>query len=208
MSEPTRLLRLDADVVEKVVLLPAYALFAANMIDAYLATGRVASLLYLGDQAVVVGFILFRRSTTDISRRPSDWALGLAGTFLPLLVQGSDAPPLVAPELAAALILAGFAVHVLAKLTLRRSFGVIAANRGVKASGPYRLIRHPMYAGYMLSQTGIFLAEPSLFNLGLIVLLWALQVGRILAEERVLGGDDAYRALMTSTRYRLVPGVF
>ena len=84
----------------------------------------------------------------------------------------------------------------------------MAANRGVKASGPYILVRHPMYAGYMLTQLGVLIAEPSLWNLGLIACLWALQVGRILAEERVLGADAAYRDLMRATRYRLVPGVF
>ena len=65
-----------------------------------------------------------------------------------------------------------------------------------------------MYAGYMLTQVAVLIAEPSLWNLGLIGGLWALQVGRILAEERVLGADDAYRELMRGTRYRLLPGVF
>ena len=38
--------------------------------------------------------------------------------------------------------------------------------------------------------------------------LWGLQVGRVLAEERLLREDAAYRLLMQRTPYRLVPGVF
>src|ERR1700682_5194874 len=49
------------------------------------------------------------------------------------------------------LITAGVLLQIYAKLTLRRSFGIIAANRGVMTSGPYRVVRHPMYAAYLLS---------------------------------------------------------
>ncbi len=37
---------------------------------------------------------------------------------------------------------------VFRKVLLGLSFGVVAANRGVKIGGPYSFIRHPMYAGY------------------------------------------------------------
>ena len=199
---------LDLDLAEKLVLTAAYALFALRMVASFVETGSAISLLFLIDQAVVVGFVIFRRPTDSISRRPSDWILGFAGTFMPLLLLTSAAAPLMPPAVSWSLMLTGFAIHLIAKLTLRRSFGVVAANRGVKASGPYILVRHPMYAGYMLTQLGVLIAEPSLWNLGLIACLWALQVGRILAEERVLGADAAYRDLMRATRYRLVPGVF
>ena len=95
-----------------------------------------------------------------------------------------------------------------AKLTLRRSFGVVAANRGVKASGPYRLVRHPMYAGYALTHVGFLLAGPTLWNLAIYGATLAIAVRRIIAEERVLRRDSAYRALADRVRYRLLPFVF
>jgi protein-S-isoprenylcysteine O-methyltransferase Ste14 len=107
-----------------------------------------------------------------------------------------------------ALMAGGFLLQVAAKLTLRRSFGVVAANRGVKASGPYRLVRHPMYAGYILTQLGFLLAAPVLWNLLVYAVLWSFQVLRIRAEERVLRQDPAYQALAGQVRWRLIPGLY
>ena len=91
---------------------------------------------------------------------------------------------------------------------MRRSFGVVAANRGVKASGPYAFVRHPMYAGYALTHIGFLLAGPALWNLAIYGATLAIAVRRILAEERVLMADPAYRALAEKTRYRLLPFIF
>ena len=35
------------------------------------------------------------------------------------------------------------------KVVLGRSFGLVPANRGIVARGPYLLVRHPIYAGYL-----------------------------------------------------------
>ncbi len=204
MAIPSALL----DRIEKALLLAVFSYFAVRMLAGWLDTGGLVNLLYLADQSLVVGFILLRRPTDAISRRPADWINGLAGTFLPLLLLPASGTPLVPMAACWALMLLGTATHLAAKLTLRRSFGVVAANRGVKLSGPYLLVRHPMYLGYMLSQLGFFLAGPHLANLLILAGLWTLQIGRILAEERVLGADAAYGALVRRTRWRLVPGVY
>jgi protein-S-isoprenylcysteine O-methyltransferase Ste14 len=198
----------DPDRIEKVLLLAVFSYFVVRMVESWVETRTLINLLYLFDQSLVVAFILFRRPAEAISRRPADWVSGLAGTFLPLLLLPASGTPLVPMAACWALMLLGIATHLAAKLTLRRSFGVIAANRGVKLSGPYLLVRHPMYLGYMLSQLGFFLAGPYLANLLIIACLWSLQVGRILAEERILGADAAYVALTRRTRWRLVPGVY
>lgn len=196
------------DTVEKAILIPLYLVFCYRMIHGWLDTGSVVPLLYLGDQLVVLIFILVRRAAKDVSIRVDDWLFGLAGTFLPLLLAPPSANPVAPPAVFVLLLAAGFAMHVSAKFTLRRSFGVVAANRGVKASGPYRLVRHPMYLGYMLSHLGVLLAGPSLFNAAVIAACWTLFVLRILAEERILLLDEAYGAFAARTRYRLLPGVF
>src|SRR5438093_1166549 len=84
-------------------------------------------------------------------------------------------------------------------------FGLAAANRGVKRAGPYRLLRHPMYAGYALTQIAFLLLNPGLWNLAVYALSWGVQVLRIRAEERVLLEDPAYRAYAGEVRYRLLP---
>lgn len=102
----------------------------------------------------------------------------------------------------------GVAIQVSGKFFLGRSFGIVAANRGVKASGPYRIVRHPIYAGYTLTHIGFLLFYPCWQNLIVYTVALSIQIVRILKEERVLSQDQAYRDLMGTTPYRLVPGVF
>ena len=99
-------------------------------------------------------------------------------------------------------------IQLLAKMFLRRSFGIAPANRGIKTDGMYRIVRHPMYAGYLLVHIGILTLMPTLFNFAVYAIGWWAQILRLLAEERLLGEDPAYREFMTKTRWRLIPGVF
>lgn len=202
------LARVDLDLVEKLVVAAFMALLAARLVPTAVATAALPILLLLISESVVVLFVLLRRRTRDISRRPADWLVGLAGTLLPLLAIAPEGAPIAPPAACVTLMLAGFLLQLSAKLTLRRSFGVVAANRGVKASGPYRLVRHPMYAGYALTHVGFLLAGPNLWNLAIYGGTLAIQIRRILAEERVLNQDPAYRALAAKVRHRLLPFVF
>jgi protein-S-isoprenylcysteine O-methyltransferase Ste14 len=93
-------------------------------------------------------------------------------------------------------------------LSLGRFFGFRPALRGLTTKGPYRLVRHPMYMSYLLSDIGYNLHE---WNVGtaLIVLAgWASLTYRILAEERMLSQDADWQAYVGSVRWRLVPGVW
>ncbi len=200
--------RFDLDLVEKAIVATFMTFLAARMVPIVIATGALPPLLLLISESMVVLFILLRRPSESLSRRGSDWLVGLAGTLVPLLAiapQGQALAPVLVIE---TLMISGMVLQISAKLILRRSFGVVAANRGVKASGPYRLVRHPMYAGYAVTHIGFLLAGPTLWNIAVYSATVAFQVRRILAEERVLGQDPAYRALIEKTRYRLVPFVF
>ena len=167
-----------------------------------------ASVLVVVNDAVTVFFILIRRRTFLVSRRPSDWALALMGTLAGMLMRPGGGAPLIPEAVATIAVLDGFLIEVAAKLSLNRSFGIAPANRGVQARWAYRIIRHPMYLGYLLIHGGYFLAHPSLYNLCVSVVLWACQFGRILREEAFLLRDPAYRAYAQKVRYRLVPLLF
>ena len=86
----------------------------------------------------------------------------------------------------------------------------IQSERGhhVVSSGPYRIVRHPMYAGYMVANVGLFMLMPSLMNLAIYTITWWAQILRVTAEERHLLEDEAYRELTRKVRYRLIPGLF
>lgn len=196
------------DLFEKYVLLAIFCVFAYRMINNFLATGSPLVFIYLLDQLLVLGFILMRRAANDITNSGWEWFVGFAGTFLPMFVIPVSGSELAPQSVIFLFMLSGIALHLAAKLSLRRSMGVVAANRGVKMGGPYRFVRHPMYAGYVLVHTGLLLSWPSLFNLVILGATWCLFLLRIIAEERVLSEDPAYRQLKRRIPFRLIPGVY
>lgn len=197
------------DIAEKILLSLVFSLFVFRMVISTLGSGSSLNLFYLFDQLVILIFVLIRRGTTDITTRPSEWFAGFAGTFVPLLVNPIVIDSSLVPAtVAGALMLTGFGIHVSAKWTLRRSFGVVAANRGVKVSGPYKLVRHPMYTGYMLVHVGLLIGDPNIWNGLIIFLSWSLLVWRINAEERLLRADPMYREMAERIPFRLIPGLY
>jgi protein-S-isoprenylcysteine O-methyltransferase Ste14 len=99
-------------------------------------------------------------------------------------------------------------VVIAGKLTLGRSFGLIPANRGVVVAGPYLVVRHPIYAGYLLTHLAFLAAHPTFANALILLVADTALIIRALREERVLGHDDRYRDYCTRVGWHLVPGVF
>ena len=85
----------------------------------------------------------------------------------------------------------------------------IAEGQTVISTGPYAIVRHPMYAGGLFSFIGTPLALGSWWGmLALVVVLPAL-VWRLVDEERFLQGKlPGYTEYSQRVRYRLIPGVF
>jgi len=69
---------------------------------------------------------------------------------------------------------------------LGRCFGVLPDARGVVTSGPYRIVRHPLYLGELGAAAGLAAAAPSLRNMLALAALAAAQSGRARLEERTL----------------------
>jgi protein-S-isoprenylcysteine O-methyltransferase Ste14 len=110
------------------------------------------------------------------------------------------------------LMLVGIALRWYAIALLGRSFTVTVvtqAGQRVMDLGPYRCVRHPSYAGSLLTIVGVLVADANPVSfLGLILALLAYSY-RIRIEEAVLSRDlgEPYRAYMRRTR-RLIPLVF
>lgn len=193
------------DVFEQIFFLLLYVWLVERLWSAQLWTTNWYSLLILISEGLVVVLLLVRRQTDHISTNFRDWAVAFGGTFLVLLIDKGGPP--ISPAIGSILMLVGLAVHVGAKFSLRRSFGLVAADRGVKRRGLYAIVRHPMYAGYIMTHVGFLVMAPSSWNLAVYSAAWALMILRIFAEERVLGANPEYRAYMQGTRYRLLPGI-
>ena len=194
------------DRAEQIVIVALWALLAQRV---YGATNPFAPLVMVAETSVVI-FVLLRRSTQAISMRLGDWLLAITATYAPLLIMPVATPDAVRVLIPAAvgLVILGNVIQIAAKLFLRRSFGIAPANRGIKTDGMYRFVRHPMYAGYALVHLGILALMPTLLNLTIYAIGWWAQILRLLAEERLLSEDPAYRDFMTKTRWRLIPGLF
>jgi protein-S-isoprenylcysteine O-methyltransferase Ste14 len=163
--------------------------------------------LILVSEGLGIAFILLRRPARQCDLSPYAAGVAFLGTAAPLLVMASG-HGLIPGPMGSGLMMAGLIFNISAKLALNRSFGVAAANRGVKRAGPYRLLRHPMYAGYATTQAAFLLLNPCAWNLAVYALAWTAQILRIRAEEKVLLEDPAYQAYAGAVRFRLVPGVF
>ena len=101
--------------------------------------------LVLASELAAVFFLLIQRKGTWSSSVYTT-AIAFAGTAAALCVMPigqSIAPPVITLPL----IVFGTTITLAAKMSLRRSFGLVPANRGVKVSGAYRFVRHPMYMG-------------------------------------------------------------
>jgi protein-S-isoprenylcysteine O-methyltransferase Ste14 len=171
------------------------------------STNLQAALLVISE-SLAVFLILTRRFATTVSRRPLDWILSLVAVNAPLLVVPAAASAFVPSEVANTLMIAGMIIQISAKAVLWRSFGLIPANRGIRTKGPYRVVRHPMYAGYTITHIGFLLGFPSLQNFLLYFATFLIEVIRLFREEAILKKDRLYRAYAARVRYRLLPGVF
>jgi len=107
----------------------------------------------------------------------------------------------------------GYAVAVWA-LAENRFFSStvrIQRDRGhvVCDSGPYRVVRHPGYAGNILPLPGVVLALSSVWTLIPAVVALVIIVIRTALEDRALQEElPDYREYARRVRYRLVPGVY
>ncbi|MCE1253297.1 MAG: isoprenylcysteine carboxylmethyltransferase family protein, partial [Anaerolineae bacterium] len=85
----------------------------------------------------------------------------------------------------------------------------IFEDQKVISSGPYGLVRHPMYAGVIVMVAGIPLALGCWWGLAILLITLPILGLRIIDEEKLLIHDLAgYRAYMEKVRYRLLPFVW
>ncbi|TMJ19383.1 MAG: isoprenylcysteine carboxylmethyltransferase family protein [Alphaproteobacteria bacterium] len=195
----------SVDFGERLILLLFFGWFLSHILPS--VADHPYNMLILVSETLTALLVLVRRPG-PMATSFYAWAIAILGTCAPLLVLPTSNESGLPVAVAAGLMVAGLMFSLAAKGFLRRSFGIVAASRGVRRGGPYRLVRHPMYAGYIVTQIGFLLINPSLWNAAVYALSWTMQVMRIGEEEKILSRDAAYRDYQADVRYRLIPGLY
>jgi protein-S-isoprenylcysteine O-methyltransferase Ste14 len=197
-----------AELGARCIVIVLFTLMAIRIGSDFLTTGRLTGLLLLASETLVVVLTVLRRTTTVVDRSYRARILTALSMTGPVLVRPSDVAAL-APEVATVLLsAAGLLVVITGKVSLGRSFGLMPANRGVVSSGLYRLVRHPIYMGYLITHAGFVAANPTAWNLAMLAVADLALMWRAVCEEQTLQQDPAYRSYQQTVRWRVVPGVF
>jgi protein-S-isoprenylcysteine O-methyltransferase Ste14 len=170
----------------------------------------LGAVLVLAFYALAIWCYLRRRPAIATSGSITAHAAALTATWLPFafpLLHAAQ-PGQDRQALSDFLVAAGTAWAVWSLRSLGRNVSVLAQAREVADRGPYRWVRHPLYAGELVSSLGVAVAANSYLAAGLWLVLCGLQVYRALREEQVLlQALPAYRSYRSRTA-ALLPGVF
>ena len=110
-----------------------------------------------------------------------------------------------------ALVAVGYYIIFLALRENRWAASIIQVRPGqsIISTGPYSIVRHPMYSGGVLMILATPLALGSLWAFVCAVLLCGVIAARLLDEERYLSRNlPGYQAYCRKVRYRLLPHVW
>ena len=211
-------------------LLLAFAMVSAML---FLSAGTVRywqAWVYLAIMLMTTSLILaylLKNSPKLLERRmrmrekepQQRWIIGLAwvwfvATFLaPGFDQrfdGSDVPAF-AVIIAEGFVLLGYGVifWVFRENPYASRIVEVEPDQHVVVTGPYAVIRHPMYSGGLLIYLFTPLALGSYWAILPAVFIIPILVARIRNEESLLASDlEGYREYLRNTRYRLIPGIW
>ncbi len=175
-----------------------------------------AEAMYLLNRILAVAFFAFlvviyaiRSRAIAQDHNPVAIAAAMTGSFvlyglflIPGQGRSSDLRVLAGSDVCLA---AGMTWALYALTYLGKRFSIVPEARGLVTSGPYRLVRHPIYLGEIVAGFGLVL--PTLFTLHILLfgVFLGAQVVRTYFEERILRATyPQYEAYARHTR-RLIP---
>jgi protein-S-isoprenylcysteine O-methyltransferase Ste14 len=205
--QPAKILDNRAEACARVIVGGLFLALAWRLGGDFLKTGRPTDLLLLVGEALVVVLTCLRRRASAIDRRPFVRAITAMSMVSPLLIRPGAVGGLIPESVAAVIAAIGLVIVIAGKLSLGCSFGLLPANRGVIDRGMYRIIRHPIYLGYLLNHFPYLLSHPSAWNAAVLIAGDTALIVRAFYEEQTLSLDPQYLRYRETVRWRLLPGV-
>lgn len=185
-----------------------FMLFAWHLGGDFLRTGRPTELLLLIGEGLVVVLTCLRRRAHAVDQRMVARVVTLMSMLAPLLARPIVGAGWISETTAASIAAIGLLIVIGGKLCLGYSFGLLPANRGVVDRGLYRIVRHPIYLGYLITHIPFLLAHPTPWNLAIVITGDVALIVRTVYEEQTLLLDPHYARYHKEVRWRLVPGVY
>ena len=172
---------------------------------------------HLAMRLSMITFILLTTAAVLVRTRPTAKASGvgprisaLAGSFMMygMLFFPRHDLSLVGEIVSTLLTTVGSIGAVVALFQLGRSFSIMAESRQLVTTGPYRFVRHPLYAAEQIATLGVFMQFASIYTALLLSVQIAFQLRRMHNEELVLASRFAEYAAYRRTTARLIPGIY
>ncbi len=160
--------------------------------------------------ALMTILFLIRLEPVQKVNRLMPRVMAITGTFFVSLVTLFPRAELSLTEtlLASAASFLGTALSTIALAHLGRSFSLMAEARRLVTTGPYRIVRHPLYLFEELAAVGVLIQFLSIYTALIFVAHIWIQLQRIKNEESILEKTFPEYQHYKSTTARLIPGVY
>jgi len=187
-----------------------------SLVNRYQQTGSFLFWASVSAKSLVVVFValhcvLFVTRLRPVKKtqgaRPR--AMALLGSFFFYLLAIPQGQPSLWQAVAGSLFLcAGTLMALVALSKLGRSWSMMPEARKLITTGPYAIVRHPMYLSEQIAIAGIVLQNFSLYALALFTIHFWIQVQRMKNEEKVLQDTFSEYDDVMGSRPRLIPYVY
>ena len=168
---------------------------------------HAADIIWMTGAALMGIFSLVRVPPKTVTVTANSIAATAGMMILPILIRPGVPSVGLVNQAGTVLEVIGIIFTQLARVYLGRSFGLLPANRGIVSTGPFRLMRHPVYVGWFVLTLGLAFIYPKPSSCLLILATLPFMMWRIMQEEELLRLDPEYRAYCEKVRYRLIPGI-
>ncbi len=196
------------------MIMHVFGIYEDIKVMAPISTIKIATmihrLLIVCFYGLFVFLYLVRRSALSTTKSFTAKTVAVAATFLPFVIPVLSRPvndPGITFS-ANLITVFGMVITLYSLIALGRSLSIIPQARTVVQTGPYQVVRHPVYLGELIAILGVVMARFSFSAAAVFCLLAAAQVYRALQEERVLAVTFPEYASYSIKRARFIPGIF